>query len=75
MAAQRSVALNLAHQLCFELTFSFALAGLTIFCLVPTTLGIGIALVRSCKGNEAIAVLLTVGTNMLGVFLMPPYIK
>ncbi|KAG2499005.1 hypothetical protein HYH03_003191 [Edaphochlamys debaryana] len=49
--------------------------GLTIFCLVPTTLGIGIALVRSCKGNEAIALLLTVGTNMLGVFLMPLWIK
>ncbi|KAG2439236.1 hypothetical protein HXX76_004598 [Chlamydomonas incerta] len=49
--------------------------GLTIFCLVPTTLGIGIALVRSCKGNEAIALLLTVGTNMLGVFLMPPWLR
>ncbi|PNH05789.1 putative sodium/metabolite cotransporter BASS4, chloroplastic [Tetrabaena socialis] len=49
--------------------------GLTIFCLVPTTLGIGIALVRSCKGNEAIALLMTVGTNMLGVLVMPPYLR
>lgn len=32
---------------------------------MPTTLGIGVALVRSCKGNEAIALLLTVGTNMM----------
>ncbi|GIL70758.1 hypothetical protein Vretimale_3844 [Volvox reticuliferus] len=49
--------------------------GLTIFCLVPTTLGIGVALVRSCKGNEAIALLLTVATNMVGVFTMPLYLK
>ncbi len=44
-----------------------AFAGLVIFCLVPTTLGIGVALVRSCKGNEGVALLLTVGSNMLGV--------
>ncbi|GIL46904.1 hypothetical protein Vafri_3772 [Volvox africanus] len=49
--------------------------GLTIFCLVPTTLGIGVALVRSCKGNEAIALLLTVATNMVGVLTMPLYLK
>mmetsp|Transcript_17974 Transcript_17974/g.38641 ORF Transcript_17974/g.38641 Transcript_17974/m.38641 type:complete len:386 (+) Transcript_17974:901-2058(+) len=49
--------------------------GLVIFCVVPTTLGIGVALVRSCKGNEAIALLLTVGTNMLGVFSMPLELK
>lgn len=49
--------------------------GLTIFCLVPTTLGIGVALVRSCSGNEAIALLLTVATNMIGVLSMPLYLK
>ncbi len=42
-------------------------AGLMIFCLVPTTLGIGVALVRSCKGNEGVAIVMTVGTNMIGV--------
>jgi sodium/bile acid cotransporter 7 len=42
-----------------------------IFCIVPTTLGIGIALVRSAKGNEAIALLLTIVSNVLGVFTMP----
>jgi sodium/bile acid cotransporter 7 len=47
------------------------LAGAVIFCIVPTTLGIGIALVRSAKGNEAIAVLLTIISNVLGVFTMP----
>ena len=33
--------------------------------LVPTTLGVGVALVNACKGNEAVAILLTVGTNIL----------
>ena len=40
-------------------------AGLVIFSLVPTTLGVGVALVNACKGNEAVAILLTVGTNIL----------
>ncbi len=44
-----------------------ALAGLTIFCAVPTTLGVGVALVRSCRGNDGVALLMTVGTNLLGV--------
>lgn len=46
-----------------------------MFCVVPTTLGVGVALVRSCKGNEGIALLLTVGTNMLGVVTMPLMLK
>ena len=37
-------------------------AGLALFCTVPTTLGVGVSLVRSCKGNEALALLLTVRT-------------
>ena len=41
--------------------------GLALFSAVPTTLGIGVSLVRSCKGNEGLALLLTVGTNVLGV--------
>ena len=32
---------------------------------MPTTLGVGVALVNACKGNEAVAILLTVGTNIL----------
>jgi sodium/bile acid cotransporter 7 len=47
------------------------LYGAVIFCIVPTTLGIGIALVRSAKGNDAIALLLTIVSNVLGVFTMP----
>ncbi len=42
-------------------------AGLMMYCLVPTTLGVGVALVRACKGNEGVALIMTVGTNMLGV--------
>jgi hypothetical protein len=65
--------------------------GLTIFCVVPTTLGVGVSLVTSAKvslfqveklvtcsmaaqssslsvlqGNVALAIFLTVGTNILG---------
>lgn len=41
-------------------------AGLTIFAAVPTTLGVGEALVRASKGNAALALLLLVSTNSLG---------
>lgn len=52
-----------------------ALAGLALFCVVPTTLGVGVSLVRSCRGNEALALLLTVGTNVVAIFLMPLWLK
>lgn len=50
--------------------FSTAMA---IMAAVPTTLGIGLALVVSSDGDDAVAVLLTVGTNLLGesVFCSP----
>ena len=50
-------------------------AGLTLFCVVPTTLGVGISLVRSCKGNEALALFLTVVTNVVAIFIMPFWLK
>ncbi|KAI7843756.1 hypothetical protein COHA_002654 [Chlorella ohadii] len=49
--------------------------GLTIFAAVPTTLGVGEALVRASKGNAALALLLLVGTNSLGIATMPPWLK
>lgn len=49
--------------------------GLTIFSVAPTTLGVGVALTTACGGNEAIALLLTVGTNMLAVATMPPELR
>ncbi|KAL4439853.1 hypothetical protein ABPG75_002854 [Micractinium tetrahymenae] len=50
-------------------------AGLTLFAAVPTTLGIGVSLVRTCKGNEGLALLLTVASNLLGIFTMPIWLK
>ncbi|KAG2499733.1 hypothetical protein HYH03_002666 [Edaphochlamys debaryana] len=49
--------------------------GLAIFCTAPTTLGVGVALTAACGGNEALALLLTVGTNALGVVTMPPELR
>jgi sodium/bile acid cotransporter 7 len=40
-------------------------AGLTLTTAVPQTLGIGISLVRSCGGNEGLALMLTAGTNIV----------
>lgn len=52
--------------------FSTALATMAA---VPTTLGIGVALVVSADGDDAIAVLLTVGTNLLGCVIIPLWMK
>jgi sodium/bile acid cotransporter 7 len=49
--------------------------GLVLFCLVPTTLGVGQVLVRSCQGNESVAVLLIITSNMLGLLTMPIWLK
>ena len=45
--------------------------GLTIFCTVPTTLGVGVALTVASGGNHALSLLLTVSTNILGIFTVP----
>ncbi|KAF8065642.1 BASS4 [Scenedesmus sp. PABB004] len=45
--------------------------GLAIFCVVPTTLGVGVALTAAAKGNQALALLLTVATNLLGIVTVP----
>ena len=45
--------------------------GLTIFCTVPTTLGVGVALTVASGGNHALSLLLTVSTNILGIFSVP----
>lgn len=42
---------------------------------MPTTLGVGEALVRASKGNAALALLLLVGTNCLGIATMPPWLQ
>ena len=45
--------------------------GLAIFCVVPTTLGVGVALTAAAKGNQALALALTVVTNLLGIATVP----
>ena len=49
--------------------------GLTIFCVVPTTLGVGVALTQASKGNQALALCLTVLSNLLGVVTVPFLLK
>ncbi|SVE15819.1 uncharacterized protein METZ01_LOCUS468673, partial [marine metagenome] len=45
--------------------------GLALFCCMPTTLSSGIALTNQARGNGALALLLTVTTNLLGIFTIP----
>ena len=45
--------------------------GLALFVCMPTTLSSGIALTNQARGNAALALLLTVTTNLLGVFTIP----
>uniref|UniRef100_A0A7S0N9J3 Uncharacterized protein n=1 Tax=Pyramimonas obovata TaxID=1411642 RepID=A0A7S0N9J3_9CHLO len=45
--------------------------GLAVFCCMPTTLTSGVSLTQASGGNTALALGLTVGTNLLGIFTMP----
>jgi len=45
--------------------------GLAIFCCVPTTLGVGVALTTASGGNTSVSLFLTVVTNILGILTMP----
>lgn len=45
--------------------------GLALFCCMPTTLSSGIALTSQARGNVALALLLTVLTNTVGIFTVP----
>lgn len=49
-----------------ELAYGFA-----IFCTMPTTLSSGVILTGQGKGNIALALLLTVSTNLLGIITLP----
>lgn len=44
--------------------------GLALFCVV-TTLGVGVALTAASKGNQALALLLTVVPNRVGIVTVP----
>ena len=45
--------------------------GLALFCCMPTTLSSGIALTGQARGNVALALLLTVLSNALGIVTVP----
>lgn len=47
--------------------------GLTIFCVVPTTLGVWVALTAASRGNQALALLLTIATNLFGIVTVNCY--
>ena len=49
--------------------------GIAIFSAVPTTLSSGVTLVQNAGGSGALALLLVVVTNMLGVFTTPLWIQ
>lgn len=49
--------------------------GFILFCSMPTTINSGVALVTAGKGNVALALLLTVTSNLLGVFTVPFFLS
>lgn len=49
--------------------------GLCIWVAMPTTLGVGVALVRSCGGNDSLGTIITVVSNVLAIFIVPPMLK
>eukprot|EP00611_Tribonema_gayanum_P024001 TRINITY_DN517_c0_g1_i1.p1 TRINITY_DN517_c0_g1~~TRINITY_DN517_c0_g1_i1.p1 ORF type:complete len:378 (-),score=128.15 TRINITY_DN517_c0_g1_i1:799-1932(-) len=49
--------------------------GMAVFCAVPTTIASGVALVNQADGNGALALLLTVASNLLGVVIVPFWVR
>jgi len=45
--------------------------GFLLFCCMPTTINSGVALAQSAKGNFALALLLTLLSNLIGIFTSP----
>ena len=62
------IGVTLAFQVPVEESFQL---GLALFCCMPTTLSSGIALTNQARGNTALALLLTVLTNTIGIFTVP----
>jgi sodium/bile acid cotransporter 7 len=62
LAACLALALPLPREFCL---------GLAVFCCMPTTLSSGVSLTQAVGGNTALALLLTLLTNVLGIFTMP----
>ena len=49
--------------------------GLAIFACVPTSLSSGVTLVIQGMGNGALALMLTVASNLIGIFISPIFVK
>jgi len=49
--------------------------GLAVFCAVPTTLTSGATLAMQANGNYALALMITVSSNVLGVITVPFVLK
>ncbi|XP_065870128.1 probable sodium/metabolite cotransporter BASS4, chloroplastic isoform X2 [Euphorbia lathyris] len=47
------------------------ITGLALFCCMPTTLSSGVALTQLAGGNSALALAMTVVSNLLGILLVP----
>ncbi|CAM8895636.1 unnamed protein product [Rhodiola kirilowii] len=64
-----------------KLIYQFPLAprefvtGLAIFCCVPTTLSSGVALTQLVGGNSALALSLTVVSNLFGILTVPFWVS
>ena len=59
---------TIAFQLPLDRPFQM---GLALFCCMPTTLSSGLALTNQARGNAALALMLTVATNFIGIFTVP----
>ncbi len=49
--------------------------GFLLFCTMPTTINSGVALANAAGGNFALALLLTVSSNVIGIFSAPFYLS
>ncbi|XP_066318534.1 probable sodium/metabolite cotransporter BASS4, chloroplastic [Miscanthus floridulus] len=47
------------------------ITGLAIFCCMPTTLSSGVTLTQLVGGNSALALAMTVASNLLGIIIVP----
>jgi len=60
------------YELPFKLDFK---VGMAVFAAVPTTLTSGVTLVLQAGGNGALAIMLTVCTNVIGIGTTPGWLK
>lgn len=49
--------------------------GITVWVAMPTTLGVGVALVKQCLGNDSLGTVITVFSNVIAIFIVPPMLK